>query len=446
MLQTLSRISLPPLLVLAALTAYRFTSGALSPAAPDHIVAPRNEPAVILPQYNEPRLCTDQQLAEVLDRVKPPGAKPSDKNIGSANTNNMVHALRLWGKDADFSDPMIPSGKVMLGYFLDDAVFQEWAGKETPPLFFIGEDGLQPRIFDDGGKFRTTSSYHPDDLLATLAEVGTPLDTPMHLRGSDAKVADLLDDSMRRFYLDRLEFEWSAMSYVRYLYPLKQWRNKYGERMSVESLVKELMEKAPEAGPCDGLHRLEAMVLLYRVDEAAQAAGKKSILSKKDRGRMLGYMKRVSELLVSSQSPEGFWTRQWSKGIPPAELKAETATKVEETKDANSEKKTAAKTKVAPAVKSAALHDKLLVTGHQLEWLALAPEQVQPPRENIVRAGQWITRTLLEIDQKELLETYGPYSHAARALCLWRSVEPMEAWKLGQGVRSQESGVRKTAD
>ena len=407
MLQTFSRISLPPLLLLAALTAYRFVSGALSPLPPEHVAAPRNEPAVIAPTYNEPRLCTDQQLAEVLDRVKPP-ATP-------VNTNNMVHALRLWGKDADFGDAKIPSGKDMLGYFLDDAIFQKWAGQETPPLFFVGEDGIQPRIFDDGGKFRPTSSYHPDDLLATLAEIGTPLDTPMHLRGSEAKVADLLDDSMRRFYLDRLEYEWSTISYIRYLYPLKQWRNKYGERMSVDGLVKELMEKAPEAGPCDGLHRLEALVLLYRVDEAAQAAGQKSILSKNDRHRMLGYMKRVSELLVAAQSPEGYWTRQWSKGVLPAEVKGD------------------------PNAKTAAMHDKLLVTGHQLEWLALAPEQVQPPRENIVRAGQWITRTLLEIDQKELSETYGPYSHAARALCLWRSVEPMEAWRKGSKFKVQGS-------
>jgi hypothetical protein len=414
MLQSLSRIALPPLLLLTALMAYRFTSGALSPSPAEHVAAPRNEPAVIAPQYDEPRLCTDQQLAEVLDRVKPPGAP--------VNTNNMVHALRLWGKDADFGDPTIPSGKEMLGYFLDDAVFQAWAGKETPPLFFVGEDGIQPRIFDDGGKFRPTSSYHPDDLLATLAETGTSLDTPMHLRGSEAKVADLLDDSMRRFYLDRLEYEWSTISYIRYLYPLKQWRNKYGERVSVDALVKELMDKPPEAGPCDGLHRLEALVLLYRVDEAAQAAGQKSILSKNDRRKMLGYMKRVSELLVAAQSPEGFWTRQWSKGKPPAALKDDTEATA----------KTAAKSKTDPKANSAAMHDKLLVTGHQLEWLALAPEQVQPPRETIVRAGQWITRTLLEIDQKELIETYGPYSHAARALCLWRSVEPMEAWKKGR--------------
>lgn len=418
MLQFLSRIAIPPVLVLAALAAYRAGSAALSPAAPDRIAASNREPAVIAPLFNEPRLCTDEQLAAVLDRVKPPGAP--------VNTNNMVHALRLWGKDADFGDPTIPTGKEMLGYFLDDAVFQSWAGKETPALFMAGEDGLQPRTFDDGGKFRPTSSYHPDDLLATLAETGIPLDTPMHLRGGEAKVADLLDSSMRRFYLDRLEFEWTTISYVRYLYPLKQWRNKYGERVSVDALVKELMEKNPEAGPCDGLHRLEAMVLLYRVDEAAVAAGQKSILSKSDRRKMLGYMKRVSDLLVASQATEGYWTRQWSKGQPP-EIKEVTSTKGE--------------TKADPNAKSAAMHDKLLVTGHHLEWLALAPEQVQPPRENIVRAGQWITRTLLEIDQKELRETYGPYSHAARALCLWRSVEPMAAWGKGEG-RGKRAEVR----
>ena len=395
MLQSISRISLPSLLLLVALAAYRFAGGFLSPPPRDSVTPPRNEPAVIAPQYNEPRLCTDQQLAEVLDRVKPP-ASP-------ANTNNMVHALRLWSKDADFGDERIPSGREMLGYFLDDAVFQKWAGTETPPLFFVDDNGIQPRIFDDGGKSRSTSSFHPDDLLATLAESGTPLDAPLHLREGEAKVADLLSDSLRRFHLDRLEYEWSTISYVRYLYPLKEWRNKYGERISVDALVNELLDKAPEAGPCDGLHRLEALVLLYRVDAAAVVAGHKSILSKSDRCQMLAYMKGTRDLLVAAQSPDGYWARQWSRGTPP---------------DSQDKKIT--------------LHDKLLVTGHQLEWLALAPEEVQPPRESVVRAGQWLTRTLLEIDQGQLTQTYGPSSHAARALCLWRRVEPFEAWKRGR--------------
>jgi len=46
-----------------------------------------------------------------------------------------------------------------------------------------------------------------------------------------------------------------------------------------------------------------------------------------------------------------------------------------------------------------------------------------------VRAGQWLARTLVEMDEKEMLDAYGPYTHAARALCLWRGVEPFEAWK-----------------
>jgi hypothetical protein len=75
------------------------------------------------------------------------------------------------------------------------------------------------------------------------------------------------------------------------------------------------------------------------------------------------------------------------------------------------------------------LHDKLLVTGHHLEWLALAPEEVQPPREAVVRAAQWLVTALMEMDEKQIAAAYGPYSHAARALCLWRGVDPFEFWK-----------------
>jgi hypothetical protein len=77
------------------------------------------------------------------------------------------------------------------------------------------------------------------------------------------------------------------------------------------------------------------------------------------------------------------------------------------------------------------VYDQILVTGHQLEWLALAPEEVQPPRENIVRAGQWLAKTLLELDQKDLEAAYGPYTHAARALALWRNQDPYQAWLKG---------------
>jgi hypothetical protein len=134
------------------------------------------------------------------------------------------------------------------------------------------------------------------------------------------------------------------------------------------------------------------MVVLYRADEQAH------VLSSKTRQQMLSYMRSVGELLVHSQTDEGYWTRQWPRGDQG---------RIDE---------------------KATVYDKLLVTGHHLEWLALAPAEVQPPRENIVRAARWTLKTILEIDNAELQKHYGPFSHAARALCLWRGHEPGEIW------------------
>src|SRR5438105_13163679 len=100
MLARISRLTLPALIVVAALVVYRFV--VIGPERPA-IALPRNAPVTIGPRYDEPRVVTDEQLAAVLDRVKPP--------TGPANTNNFVHALRLWGTIADFGDAKIPSGR-----------------------------------------------------------------------------------------------------------------------------------------------------------------------------------------------------------------------------------------------------------------------------------------------------------------------------------------------
>jgi hypothetical protein len=389
--QRISRFVLPPVLLLVALGAYRLAI--VRPVA-TRITPAKAEPHKLTPRCLEPRVATDEQLAAVLDRVKPPAAKEQ-------MTNNFVHALRLWGTEADFHDENIPSGETLRQYFLDDSVFRKFAGDQTPPLFYFGRDGLDVRSYDDQPHFRDSSSYHADDLLATFAETGTPLNTPIKLRPqpghpSEATVGDLLNDSLRRFHLDRFEYEWTAIVYARYVFPLRQWKNKYGGRIDTNALVKELIDKPLDVGPCNGLHRLEALVLLHRADDEIHA------LQPRTKRAMLRHMKRCTDLLVAAQHPDGYWTRSWPKGAGSLEEK------------------------------NASLHDKLLVTGHQLEWLAYAPEEVQPPRETIVRAGQWLVRTLTEMDQKDLLNSYGPYTHAARALCLWRGVEPYAAWQAGQ--------------
>lgn len=384
MLVRLSQITLPPLILAVALLVYRV---AFVRAAAERLEPARPGAITIAPQFDEPRVVTDEQLVQVLDRVLPPTAP--------LKTNNLVHALRLWGPDAEFGDAKVKSGRQMRDYLLDDRVYRQMAGDRAPPIFYRDAQGLAVRSYDDAVTDRDTSSYHTDDLLATLAETNTPLDAPLVLRDGQATVGQLLDDSLARFHLDRLEYEWSIISYARYVFPQQQFRNQWGQRIGVEQLIDEATGPPLELGPCNGLHRLEALVVLVRADDEIRA------LRPKSRQKTLAHLRHVSDLLAQSQTVDGYWTRQWPQGSAAA----------------------------APAAGQAGdVYDRILVTGHHLEWLALAPAEVQPPRETVVRSGQWLARTLLELDPKDIEAAYGPYTHAARALALWRGKDPFQAW------------------
>ncbi len=391
MLTRISRLTLPTIIVIVALAIYRF---AFVPEEPANITAGRNEPVSIQPENDRPRMVSDDELFQILDRVKPHGQP--------VNTNNWVHALRLWGRHAEFDSPRTPSGHDLWSYFVDDEVFRRHAGEGTPALFNIAADGVRIRGFDDDYGNSTTSSYHMDDLLATMAETGTPLDTPLRTRDGETTVRAAVESAMQDFHLSRHEFEWSMITYARYAFPRLHWVNRYGRTIDVDQMVNEMIRHPLPNGPCNGTHRLEAMVVLYRADRETPT------LDPRTRKRMLVHMAQVSRLLVQAQSEDGYWNRNWPRG------------------------------NAAKDVAEVSLSDKLLVTGHHLEWLALAPEEVQPPRETLVRASRWLVGALLEIDDKELDRRYGPLSHAARSLCLWRGKEPYQAWRDGRDAQAEK--------
>ena len=211
----------------------------------------------------------------------------------------------------------------------------------------------------------------------------------------------LLATAMEQVHYRQLEFEWSVISYARFVYPEEGWSNEYGERIDADSLVHKLIDAPLDHGPCNGLHRLEAMVVLWRADEALGPASSHREQRQRERRleRMLSHMQRIVQLLATSQSDAGYWTRQWPSGTPP---------KID-----------------APV----SLADRILVTGHHLEWLAIAPPELQVPEPILRRAAQWTARAIQEVDDETLLEYYGPFSHAGRALSLWRKEEPYQAWQ-----------------
>jgi hypothetical protein len=372
-------------LLLAACWAYRASLRAgSSPAAPH-----REQPWRVAPRYDDPRVATLDQLAAVLDRMKP-RAKPF-------NTNVALHALRLWGPQAEFGSSEFLSGPQMLGAFLDDREFLELAGADAAPLYneVDGEILVRPAVSWDPAF--NSGAAHTDDVLATLAESGVPLDQPLLLRDRKATVRELLDTAIRRFHDQQFEYEWTAISYARYLYPRRSWRNRFGQTIEVDALIDETIEAPWRDGVCAGTHRLEALAVLARVDDQGHA------LEPRERRKVLEHLASVSQVLARSQHPAGYWTGRW---WDPAD---------------------------AQSSRVPTNFEKILATGHHLEWLALAPPEVQPPREVIIRAAQWLVQAMLEIDEKTLQEMYGPFSHAARALCLWRSQDPYEVWRSGRG-------------
>src|SRR5205085_532920 len=121
-----------------------------------------------------------------------------------------------------------------------------------------------------------SGAVHTDDLLATLAEIGTPLSQPLDTRQGTTTVGELLHGALHRFHLEQQEFEWSAISYARYVLPVTSWTNQHGQRISVDDLVDDLINHPLEEGVCGGTHRLEALVVLLRADEQAHALSPKT--------------------------------------------------------------------------------------------------------------------------------------------------------------------------
>jgi len=382
-----------PIVVLATACGIYRAAATVPACAQAPVTEGHDAPVRIAPRHNLAAVATDEQLAEVLDRMRP--------QASVVDTNYLVHALRLWGAEADFENDAYFSGREMLGYCLDDRKFAELAGSTAPALVTVSS-GPRVRRAVTGDPFSATGTVHTDDLLATLAEVGVPLDSSVHGRDGMTTVRDMLETSLAQFHGRQYEYEWTAIAYARYALSDARWTNAQGERLDVDAMVDELIEHNLRQGVCGGTHRLEALAVLLRADETEET------LSSGTRRRIRAHLADVVRRLVNTQHSNGYWTKDWADGST-----GHHATRGNDSQEAPSA-------------------ERILATGHHLEWLALVPEDLLPPRETIVRAGQWLVRAMLEVDDATLQTEFGPFSHAARALCLWRGAEPWTVWQATQ--------------
>ena len=126
----------------------------------------------------------------------------------------------------------------------------------------------------------------------------------------------------------------------------------------------------------------------------------KDTLSDDERKNALAYLKSVRDLIVDSQFPDGHWPSNWPEG------------------------KAAVEKPVADEFKTI-----VIATGHHLEWLSIAPQELHPPEATIQRAMHWIVKTTKEQPQQTILDNYTFFSHIGKAAAMWRKTSPEAFWE-----------------
>lgn len=332
---------------------------------------------------------------------------------------SLLHEMRLWGRDCHFSKDMVGqdrTGDFILKTLLNDSLCK----KNTPPAdsnylidspfgIFVARNGTV-----DSTGYRGEGHY--GQLLAILAESGIPVSTPVTTAsGHTGTVKDLLQDAMMR-YSPTLEQEFITIALALYLpTATTTWKDQYGNEYAFDDLAEALLRTKHGQGACGGCHVPYALVVMLRINDMHP------ILSPSMRDKSLRWLADLSRVLEKSQCSRGGWDLSW----PLVE-------------------------KIDNGYGDPCL-DRINMTGHHLEWIALAPASVRPSLKTITQAVSVMLRDiedLPELGGPRLFKTLLPCSHAARALCLFRDVQPYPSWysfaSKGQLERTPKGYCMKT--
>ncbi len=359
-------------------------SGRRAPAAVDI----RNAtPVTPTPRYDDPDVVSDEDLARVLHAILPRFPRQQ------LRPNFVEHALRAWGSRIEFTRNDLMSGPEMVDYLLDTGQYIASWGTESEPI-------LQPR--EDGGiavrwASDRSASVHHDHMLASLAEAGVSLDHFVSTPARRTTLREIFLESLRDFRPDERETEWSAMAFAAWLAPQGRsvWFNGDGREISFDQIAARLLRSHKRKGVCLGTHRVYSLMMLVRLDERFPG-----LISSRTRQAVLDYLTEVRDLIMAAQADDGSWPPNWPDGIQ-ADSRRDPAEPI---------------------------HRRVIATGHHLEWLAIAPRELHPPREDILRAARWLVDNVRRTPQSDIEEKYTFYSHVGNALALWRRTTPAAFW------------------
>ncbi len=350
--------------------------------------AVRPKPINVPPLYDYSVVVSDEQLVRVLTKLRPKFLAEKTK------INHVDHGLRFWGIPARFHEPTkYLDGNEMRRILVDHKRFAEVYGENAKPLLIDHPGGVRVRVAEGHA-----SSSHTDHTLAGLAEVGTHMNEPLHVKRGDKVITTsyraMFERAIRDFSLNQVEYEWSTMAFALFTPPVNRWYSSEGQEITYDRLARRIMRQELPQGVCFGNHRLYTLVILLRIDE-----DETPILSPEVREEVLTFLADMTPRLVRHQHADGYWDGDWATRAA-SESKAD---------------------KTSGDMQA----DRILATGHALEWWAMVPrsvaERLHPPRSTLVSAGQWLVRTIENLSDEQVEGYFTYLSHCGRALALWRN-------------------------
>jgi len=182
--------------------------------------------------------------------------------------------------------------------------------------------------------------------------------------------------------------DFTPVAFAFYLPPQRTWTNKFGQTSSFDDVCARLCSVALGQGLCHGCHALYALAIMLAADEQLE------ILSDVSRRNVRSRLQQAADALRHSQGADGCWGTQWFSG-----------------------------SNTAPR---ADFEGALTVTGHSLEWLAVAPQEIIEDPKMISRACDGLVTLLLTMPPGAVHDDgYNPGTHAANALKMWSP----QAWR-----------------
>ncbi|MEO1996376.1 MAG: hypothetical protein ABGZ17_13995 [Planctomycetaceae bacterium] len=234
-----------------------------------------------------------------------------------------------------------------------------------------------------------------------MTEAGVALDHPVYGPARrNMTIRNVLQEALRDFRLYERETEWSAMAFGLWLVPetpgkkaTRSWQTGDGRRVSFDMLAERLIRGHGRFGVCGGTHRVYSLMLLWRLDEEFD------ILTPRVQEAVFAHLESVRDQITASQFDDGHWRSNWSQG------KLDLENPVDDPE-----------------------YRRVIMTGHHLEWLSIAPPELHPDREVILKAARWIIKTTISHSSEEVRDHFTFYSHVGNALAMWRKTSPAAFW------------------